>query len=132
MAATLTNDTRFRAIPANSYFTIFEYLEAQPAWRYNGAVQMNEWRPEQRTFRVQSDPGGPFTLIEQFYPGWQAFVDGKPAPVSLAAKAFQSVNVPPGEHTVEFRYAPMSLKLGAILTALGLATLIVALVIGRR
>jgi hypothetical protein len=130
IAGTLTKHARFRRIPGNSYFAVFEYLEAQPAWRYNGAVQMKEWRAERRAFRVRSDSGGLFTLVEQFYPGWQAFVDRKPAPVSLAAKAFQSVNVPQGEHDVEFRYSPASLKIGAIVTAAGLTALIAAIVFG--
>ena len=133
MAATLAKHDRFRRIPGDSFFAVYEYLDAQPAWRYDGNVQMTEWHPERRTFHVRSDSGGAFTLVEQFYPGWQASIDGKPVPVSLADKAFQAVVVAPGEHVVEFRYAPRSLKIGALLSALGLLTLIltVALVSDR-
>ena len=46
---------------------------------------------------------------EQFYPGWQATLDGAPttlfvAGIRLGPSLFRAIKVPAGTHTVEFRY----------------------------
>ena len=63
-------------------------------------------------------------LTDLYYPGWQAFVDGSPAPIYRADYAFRGVPVAGGTHVVEFRYRPLSFLAGAMLsglTLLGLA-----------
>ncbi len=110
--------------PATSYYRIVEYLGARPAFRFEGDVDVTGWTPESRRFRVSSSKGGTFRLIEQYFPGWKAFVDGRPVPVSRADIAFQSAPVPAGEHTVEFRFRSLGLRVGfAVTVAAGLALL---------
>jgi len=58
-------------------------------------------------------------VSETYYPGWRAYVDGKPAPVIEAFGAFRSVVVPAGEHEVIFAYIPLAVWVGAALSALG-------------
>jgi hypothetical protein len=128
----LMGHAAFRRLPGDSFFAVFEYMRAQPAWRFGGTVEMTAWHPERRAFRVRSDAGGAFVLVEQFYPGWHASIDGNAASASLADKAFQSVIVPPGEHTVEFRYSPVSLEIGGVVTTLGLLTLMGLVIWGAR
>ena len=53
-------------------------------------------------------------------PGWEAAIDGKPAQILEAYGKLLSVNVPAGRHTIEFRYAPRSVWLGALLSLTGL------------
>lgn len=50
------------------------------------------------------DPGGWLVYADAWAPGWEALVDGQPQPVRRADVAFKAVFLPPGEHTVEFRY----------------------------
>ena len=57
-------------------------------------------------------------LSDNFYPGWQATVDGKPSNILLADYSFRAVEVPAGKHTVEFEYKPMSFYVGTIVTLL--------------
>jgi hypothetical protein len=57
---------------------------------------------------------------ETFAPGWQAKVDGKPAPVYQAYTAVRGVVADAGHHRVEMRYRPASVLVGAIMTACGL------------
>lgn len=53
-----------------------------------------------------ASPGGVLVLTDQWYPGWTATVDGRPAPILRADVALRGVAVGPGSHTVEFRYRP--------------------------
>jgi hypothetical protein len=117
MEATLLEHSSFRRLPpGTSYYVVFEYLGAQPAWRFPGNVRMTRWDPEQRSFRIDSSTGGTFVLVEQFFPGWQARIDGAPVLVQRADGTFQSAVVPAGQHTLEFRYAPSSVRIGAIVS----------------
>ncbi len=40
------------------------------------------------------------------YPGWKAWLDGKPAPILSADTLFRALAVPEGWHRAEFRYRP--------------------------
>ncbi|MBS1826231.1 MAG: YfhO family protein [Acidobacteria bacterium] len=104
--------------PATSYYRIVEFLGATPAYRLDEArIQPTRWSPELRQFHVSAPKPGQFHLTEQYFPGWTATVDGKEAPVSRSEIAFQSVPVPAGEHTIEFRFKSRGLRLGFAITA---------------
>jgi uncharacterized membrane protein YfhO len=63
-----------------------------------------------------------------YYPGWAATVDGAAAPIYRTNYAFRGVSVPAGEHTVDFRYRPASVRYGAYasMTSIGIVVLLVA------
>jgi hypothetical protein len=63
---------------------------------------------------------GTVVVSETFFPGWKAAVDGREAPVREMFGAVQGVDVPAGQHRVELNYRPISVFLGAAMTALGL------------
>ncbi|MCI0343707.1 MAG: YfhO family protein, partial [Planctomycetales bacterium] len=72
---------------------------------------------------VETDAPGPTLLVlaDSFYPGWEATVDGSPAPLLRANGAFRAVPVPAGRHEVAFRLRSRPLAGGLALTGLGLA-----------
>jgi len=115
---------------------VYEYLHAKPPYRWeeetNGTVQPVAWNPEQRDFLVRADRGGRFVLVEQFYPGWTAVVDGHPAGIERWGGAFQAIPVPAGEHRITFEFRPMSLRIGAAISLLaGVGLLLLMLADGR-
>ncbi len=55
-------------------------------------------------------------LSEAYYPGWKAWVDGRPARIYRANYAFRAIVLPPGRHGVRFEYDPASFKIGAVLS----------------
>jgi len=77
-------------------------------------------------FAVEGGSGGELILTDSFYPGWRAWVDGEPVSIRRADEAFRGVLVPPGTHTVEFRYEPASFRVGLFLSLLALGALTAA------
>lgn len=53
------------------------------------------------------------------YPGWVATIDNEPVPIYRANYTFRAVRVPEGEHRVVFRYRPMSVRYGLIVSGIG-------------
>ncbi|HQX74941.1 MAG TPA: YfhO family protein [Thermoflexales bacterium] len=88
------------------------------------AAQMTRDEPERVTVRIASpisQSALPQTLVlrDACYPGWQAFVDGKPAGIACADGLFRAVQFFAPTQTVEFVYAPQSVSAGLALSAAG-------------
>lgn len=81
---------------------------------------------------VHSPAPGRLVLLDAHYPGWTATVDGRSAAISPTNAAFRSVAVPAGASTVEFRYRPLSVYVGATVSAVTWLSLLVWLVVVRR
>jgi len=62
-------------------------------------------------------------LSESYHQGWRAYVDGRPTRALRAYGDFLACVVEAGNHEVEFRFAPRSLRLGAWLAVVGAALL---------
>jgi uncharacterized membrane protein YfhO len=60
--------------------------------------------------RIDADLPRPGLLVisQRAFPGWQAFVDGRPADVLPANIVFNAVALPAGRHTLEWTFAPRS------------------------
>jgi uncharacterized membrane protein YfhO len=75
---------------------------------------------------------GMVILADTYYPGWEALVDGKAAPIWDAYTIVRGVVVDKGRHVIEMRFRPASVKAGLGMTIVGLLlTLGIALVDGR-
>ena len=85
-----------------------------------GAAQVVEYATDR--VRVEASASQPALLVlsDSFYPGWRAFVDGQEQPVLRGDLLFRVVPLPAGQHEVEFRFDPSSIKLGLLLTGLTL------------
>jgi hypothetical protein len=74
--------------------------------------------------RIEIDAtlAGPAMLViaDTYFPGWQARVDGAPAPLMRANYAFRAIPLAGGTHSVELTYAPRSFRVGLLLSLLGL------------
>jgi hypothetical protein len=66
---------------------------------------------------------GYLLLLDTFFPGWSATVNGEPAPILRADYNFRAVSLPAGRSTVCFSYRPESLRIGLYLCALGILAL---------
>jgi hypothetical protein len=77
--------------------------------------------PDRVVIATPPGPAGRLVLADPPYPGWSVTVDGHAAPVRDQDGLFRAVDLPAGRHTVEWRFAPHSVKVGFLVT---LATLL--------
>ena len=73
---------------------------------------------------LTSDVVGYLVLSDAYYPGWQATIDGQPAPLYRANYAFRAVPVTAGVHTVRMEFKPASWLIGLSLTGMTLLVLV--------
>ncbi|MFQ5612470.1 MAG: YfhO family protein [Anaerolineae bacterium] len=64
------------------------------------------------TMNVDLAETGLVFLSDVYYPGWRAYADGQQTPIYRANYLFRAVEVGPGQHVVEFRYEPLSFRIG--------------------
>ncbi len=90
-----------------------------------GGARLTRYSPERVEARVDARRPGLLVLTDISFPGWQATVDGRPAPVERVDYLLRAVRVGPGRHRVELSYAPSSWRLGWIVS-LGSLVLVAA------
>ncbi len=82
---------------------------------------------DDQTYKITLDHNSLVSFSEVMFPGWKAFLDGKPSPLLTSDHIFRTVLVPAGEHLVEFRFEPRWFK---PLLALGFLWFLSALTYG--
>ncbi|MCS6848720.1 MAG: hypothetical protein RMN52_13530 [Anaerolineae bacterium] len=60
-------------------------------------------------------------LRDTCFPGWVARVDGAETPIACTDVLFRAIALPTGVREVTFSYEPQSVRIGAILSAMGIA-----------
>ncbi len=81
---------------------------------------------------IEAETAGPALLVlnDTNYPGWRAYLNGKPADMLTVNFLFRGILLPPGKSTVEFKYQPRSLQVGGGISIAALA--ILALLVFRE
>lgn len=95
-------------------------------------LRITGYEPESVTVAWESPAAGWLVLAEPWYPGWRASADGQALEVVPANGWMRAVRVPAGDHTVRFEFSPLSLRWGAMISALSLVAVVVGLVFGWR
>lgn len=91
----------------------------------NGVLEVLAYGPNRARFGVHGDEDALLVLSDIHYPGWTATLDGQPTPLYKTNGIFRGVIVPPGDHVVEMRFFPTSLKVGLGLLGMGILGFIV-------
>jgi Bacterial membrane protein YfhO len=72
------------------------------------------YQSQRVTIETTSNDSGILVFADSHYPGWKAYVDGREEPILRANHFFRAVVLREGEHVVEFKYEPLSFKVGSI------------------
>jgi hypothetical protein len=97
-----------------------------------GKVDILHYGPNEVRMAVDSPREQWLFFSDMFYPGWKAWVNGKPVRIRRANYTFRAVRVPAGVSSVRWQYDPIWFKIGiavSALTALGILGLLAA---GKR
>jgi uncharacterized membrane protein YfhO len=74
-----------------------------------GKVSIEEEKPDRVAIKTSFRGTGFVVLADQFYPGWEAYIDGKQSKIFRTNGVQRGVVVPEGEHMIVFRYVPRRL-----------------------
>lgn len=86
--------------------------------------------PDLKIYKTKSTTPQLCVFSEIYYKeGWKAYIDGKETPILRANYVLRALEVPAGEHTIELRCEPDTLKTFNIINLIG-SILIVVFVIG--
>lgn len=86
--------------------------------------------PDLKIYKTKSTTAQLGVFSEIYYKdGWKAYIDGKETPILRANYVLRALEVPAGEHTIELRCEPDTLKTFNIINLIG-SILIVIFVIG--
>lgn len=102
-------------------------LEKNPNFKFDqsstGSAEILSYTPNKIIIKTNSNGNSFLFLSDSFYPGWEAYIDGKKTDVYRADFAFRAVYVSKGPHTIIFIYNPLSFKIGVLLAIFGIILL---------
>jgi hypothetical protein len=92
------------------------------------AAELVELSPEHLQARA-SGPGG-LVFTDAYHRGWRAYLDGdREVPVYLANYVGRGVGLPPGEHTVDLVFDPLSWRIGKAISFAAISFVLLVLLI---
>ena len=97
-----------------------------------GRAERTLFSASQERYRVETDANAFLVVRASHARGWQATVDGTPAPVLRANGKHRAIAVPAGAHEVVLRYRLPGLRLGALVSAAAVAICGLVLFLGWR
>jgi hypothetical protein len=103
---------------------------APPAGEPAGRVVVAEYGLQEVRLSVESERPAYLVTSETEYPGWRAYIDGRPQPIYYTNVAFRGFPVPAGRHQVVMRFeAPLFWWAAAVS---GLGWVVWGALMGRR
>lgn len=77
----------------------------------NDSIKITEFSPSAITIETFSQDTVFLSLIQSFFPGRKAYIDGKEAQIYVSNFNYQSILLPKGRHSVRFEYKNNTLRL---------------------
>ena len=101
-------DTKNEAVIDASKFPV-----ASESFNDQGTVTLTDYQPNALTYEASLGGSSLVVFSEIYYPkGWKAAIDGEEAKILRVNYVLRALEVPQGEHTVQFTFEPKSYYLG--------------------
>ena len=97
--------------------------ESSPAEGTNALVQITGYRADEVELKASMPRPGFLLLLDTYFPGWNATVNGRAAAVCRADYNFRAVALPAGTSTIQFVYQPESFRVGCVLAVVTILAL---------
>ncbi len=91
-------------------------------------TEILSYRADEIEISLHAKNPGYLFLSEVYYPGWKAFVDGRPETILRGNYLFRTVKIPQGNHRVRLVFDPFSIKIGIAATALMLLIVLASVI----
>jgi hypothetical protein len=82
----------------------------------NSTVNITQYEFNSISINANLENDGFLVLSDSYYPGWKAYVDNKETEIYKADYLLKAVYLSRGTHVVEFKYEPLSFKIGFFLS----------------
>ncbi len=94
-------------------------------------VHITKYSPNRVEVQASAGQSRLLVLLDGYYPGWNASVDGAAAEVLPFRQAFRAIELPAGKHSVVFSYAPNSFWNGFFVSLFAALAWVVSLILNR-
>lgn len=117
-------NTKTTAVIDNSKFK-----QSKTTYNSEGTVALTSYAPDKLTYAYSSETPSLAVFSEIYYPkGWIATIDGSEIPILRANYILRALDLPSGNHTIEFRFVPDVYTIGNKITAVFCVLVILILV----
>lgn len=99
-----------------------EFASRTTQEEFQGRAEIISYKNRVVSVSASLNGTGILVLADAFYPGWRVYINGREGEIFRANVFFRGVPLPAGDHLVEFRYEPRSLRVGlamSLMTLLG-------------
>ncbi|SEL51462.1 YfhO family protein [Parapedobacter koreensis] len=94
----------------------------------NATIELTAYRPDRLVYEYSTPNDALAVFSEIWYDkGWKAFVDGKELPILRANYLLRALQLPGGNHKVEFKFEPQSYHLGETISLVGSIILVLGI-----
>ena len=101
-----------------------------PGIAEDAEIKLTSYTPKSIDYSVKSSQPGTVVFSEIYYPyGWKATIDGQKADYFRADYLLRAMNVPAGEHTINFTFDPDSVRKGNILSSICIILIYLAILL---
>ena len=93
-------------------------------------IKLIDYKPNYLKYESNNTNNGFAVFSENYYQqGWQAYIDGEEAPHVRVNYVLRGMEIPSGNHVIEFKFEPQVVKTGSTIT-LGTSLVVVLLLLG--
>ncbi|MGV7220425.1 MAG: YfhO family protein [Nitrospinales bacterium] len=102
---------------------LYESLKLEHKENFEGRVKEISYGQNKVTIHSQQNGEGILVLLDSFFPGWKAKVDGKEEKIMRANYFYRAVKLGSGNHIIEFNYEPIGFRTGLAISLMTLLML---------
>jgi uncharacterized membrane protein YfhO len=94
------------------------------------SARVTAYEPDRMSITTQTTATGLLVVSEIYESGWRAYIDGAEVEILPTDHALRGIPIPSGEHTVEMRYDPLSLRLGLWISGIATVAMVIFTIAG--
>jgi uncharacterized membrane protein YfhO len=101
-----------------------ESVSVKKTENFSGQVEELNYPPNGVNIKTSQSGEGFLVLLDTWFPGWQVTVDGAPQLIYRANSFYRAIKLGPGNHSIEFSYMPVGLKMGVYISSSALILIV--------